>query len=450
MRILTAEAGPEIGRRLEKLDETLRSWSRWATALSWSDVPAEGQQLMRDVVIDTVGCAIGGSDDPLVQGLISKVSPGAAAAWASGFPGLDPAWATFVNGTASTVLDLDEFVRGAGHPAIHVVPGAFALAEQLGASGDQLFRAIHVGYEFAVAIGNAGSRPADVHPHGTILPVGGAAACATLLDLSPEDWISAVCAAGSIATVMPYAACYSGQLVRNTFAGDGARRGLTAALVASAGGTADTELLLFALDRASDEVLDFAQPPEHGAAIVTTNIFKRHAACALASAAIDASLAIAAERPVKPDPSVKVRVEVGPASRDLIWSHPANPVSAKFSLSYGVSAALLRQAFDESVLQQEVFADALRDRFEDQIDVSIDPDLSASQARVEVRFGDGTSIIRQCDKPYDLVRDGSSSELDDKFMRLCAPKLSDKAAESLLGRLRASDGAASLAALWRT
>ena len=54
----------------------------------------------------------------------------------------DPLLATLANGTAGVALEVDEGNRlGGGHPAIHVIPAALAVAEELGADGGGFSRA---------------------------------------------------------------------------------------------------------------------------------------------------------------------------------------------------------------------------------------------------------------------------------------------------------------------
>ena len=61
--------------------------------------------------------------------------------------------AALLNGTAGTWLELDEGnLFAMGHPGIQIVPAALAVAQETGASGAQLLRAVTLGYELSARI----------------------------------------------------------------------------------------------------------------------------------------------------------------------------------------------------------------------------------------------------------------------------------------------------------
>src|SRR5690606_32648431 len=65
--------------------------------------------------------------------------------------------AAFVNGVLAHSLDYDDtHLPSVLHPSANVVPAALAAAEDAGASGDDVVRAIAVGLEVAVRLGMAG------------------------------------------------------------------------------------------------------------------------------------------------------------------------------------------------------------------------------------------------------------------------------------------------------
>ena len=68
----------------------------------------------------------------------------------------EPMLATLVNSTAGVALEMDEGNRfGGGHPAIHSLPGAVAVAEEMGSTGRELVESILVGYEVESRVGGA-------------------------------------------------------------------------------------------------------------------------------------------------------------------------------------------------------------------------------------------------------------------------------------------------------
>ena len=86
--------------------------------------------------LDTIGAMVAGSALPENALLARQVAhaPGTAGATLIGH-GLkaDPLLASLVNATAGVALEVDEGNRyGGGHPAIHVLPGLLAVAEDSG------------------------------------------------------------------------------------------------------------------------------------------------------------------------------------------------------------------------------------------------------------------------------------------------------------------------------
>ena len=141
----------------------------------------------RLVLLDTLGAMVAGSAQPenrrLAQALHERRSR--ATATLVGHAGkADPLLATFVNATAGVALEVDEGSRlGGGHPAIHVIPGALAVAEDLGADGGRLLESIIAGYEVCSRLGGATTPRPNVHSHGTWGTIGTAVAVAKLAGL---------------------------------------------------------------------------------------------------------------------------------------------------------------------------------------------------------------------------------------------------------------------------
>ena len=89
--------------------------------------------------------------------------------------------AALLNGTAGTWLELDEGnLFAMGHPGIQIVPAAFAVAQEIGASGAELLRAVTLAYELSARIARSATLRINVHPHGTYGVIGAAIAVGLL------------------------------------------------------------------------------------------------------------------------------------------------------------------------------------------------------------------------------------------------------------------------------
>ena len=129
----------------------------------------------KSVVLDTIGAMLAGSYLPENKklALLAAKTGGHGSATLVGQSGSAPAvFATLSNATAGVALELDEGNRhGGGHAAIHVVPAALAIAEELGSSGKDFLESVIVGYEVTSRIGTGTSvrkrsaRSANAHDH---------------------------------------------------------------------------------------------------------------------------------------------------------------------------------------------------------------------------------------------------------------------------------------------
>jgi 2-methylcitrate dehydratase PrpD len=139
--------------------ELVHQLARYVGAARERDLPDEARQAACRSVLDLLAAAAAG-----------VAVPGPAAirktALATLAPGDHPVWFTAVrtnligaiwcNSAMAAALDLDDGHRLArGHPGAAVIPAAFAAAQEVGASAEDLLRAIVVGYQIGVAVGAA-------------------------------------------------------------------------------------------------------------------------------------------------------------------------------------------------------------------------------------------------------------------------------------------------------
>ena len=125
----------------------------------------------RTVVLDTLGAILAGSRLPenmRLADLATERSAVRTATLLGRARKADPMLAALANATAGVALEMDEGNRwGGGHPAIHVLPAALAVAEEVGASGPRFLEALVAGYEVTSRLGGATRVRPNVHSHGT-------------------------------------------------------------------------------------------------------------------------------------------------------------------------------------------------------------------------------------------------------------------------------------------
>src|SRR3989449_2692573 len=114
-------------------------------------LPGSTVEAAKRVLLDTLGAIVAGSALPenhhLARLAAARAPHGVATLLGHGAKA-DAGWAALVNATAGVALEVDEGNRlGGGHPAIHVIPGALAVAEERALNGPRLIESLVAGYE---------------------------------------------------------------------------------------------------------------------------------------------------------------------------------------------------------------------------------------------------------------------------------------------------------------
>jgi 2-methylcitrate dehydratase PrpD len=200
-------------------------------------------------LLDHMTCAIAGSVMPVSRALLAYFqetdSSRVATVIASGTK-LSAANAALVNGANTHGLDFDDgHTNGSAHPSGVIFPAALALAEQYGATPQQLILSVVLGYDVMARIAAA------MHPitarrgfHNTPLSgvFGATAAAASLLKLDARQTNHALGLAGSFAGgVRQY--LDEGAEVKRIHPGKAARDGLLCAEFARRGITGPSKIL---------------------------------------------------------------------------------------------------------------------------------------------------------------------------------------------------------------
>lgn len=400
-----------------------------AAELDLALVPEQTLRRARLVIADSVAVAIAGARTPEVAALVAldghealvtpEDRPGAGhTATVLTTPRLraHPAHAAFLNATAGTSLELDEGMRPTGHPAMHVVPAALAVAEQVHASGADLVRAVLAGYEVSSRLFRTFRLRQGVHPHGHVGAVGAAVAVALLDGTDP---VTAARIAATSPLLPVWQVCYDGATARNTYTGHAAQSGVRASALARAGYTGSADALKVAYGQVAGEIAEesaLTAPLRYDDLGITRNYFKVHSACALSHSAVEAALAVA---PVPPADIRQVRVDTVAVNLKIDRQPVANDLSGRFSLPYAVATALVlgRSDVEAFRFRPEIAAVAERVR------VSVLPEFEdqwpeSAPARVSVVTAGGTATATVTNPRGHHTRPLSEAEHRDKLAAL--------------------------------
>lgn len=349
-----------------------RQFAERVTALHYEDLPPEAVYWSKVAVLDTVGVTLAGSVEaaPKILREILGLQAGAAPSLVLGTSlRASPLDAALVNATASHALDFDNTSNTmAGHMSASMIPALLAAGETFGASGTDILLAHAVGFEVGARLGhglNFYHHEKGWHPTSTLGVFAVAAACARLLTLSVAETETALALSTSLAAGTK---ANFGTMTKPLHAGQCARGGLMAALLARKGFTANPD----AFEHKQGFFNVFNGPGNYDAARILESwgdpfdivapgaCYKQYPCCAGAHAAIDASLALVREHGPF-DSRAVARVDAWTPKRRLAHTNrpdPASALDAKFSVQYCVARALLHG----KVVFEHFEGDAYRDR----------------------------------------------------------------------------------------
>jgi 2-methylcitrate dehydratase PrpD len=400
---------------------------------------------VRDVVMDTLGAITAGSrlsENARLAELAVERSGVRTATIVGRARKAEPMLAALANGTAGVALEMDEGNRwGGGHPAIHVLPSALAVAEELGANGRRLIEAVVAGYEVTSRLGGATRVRPNVHSHGTWGTIGAAVAVARLHGFDEAAMRTVINLAGSMSPANTWRPCFEGATIRNVYPGRAALQGILAVHLHRCGFTAvhDAPSDVYGTILADEfdpeaTVEDLSDDGHVDLFRIERNYFKLHACCLYNHPALDAVGALVREHAVTAD--AVASVDVTSVSFVEQMANPAPPamLAAKFSVPYAVAAALVTRKTDVSAFLDDVRQDpAVRD-LATRVRVHADPGMSMRAvdkptARVSITLRDGRvlgreTIVVRGDAANPVPRD----ELVAKFTALASPSLGDDGA----------------------
>jgi len=221
--------------------------ARFVAATPFASIPEQARANAKLHILDTLGVALAGVSTSAAEIALAYCrqlgAASAASIWGSQAKAA-VSTAAFANGLLAHALDFDDwdaFIH-LGHPSSMILGAALPLAEQLDASGKDLLKAYVLGVEVIAKLSahcpNVQAR--GFHSTPVWGSLGAAVACASLLRLEPAKLKAALGVAASAAGGIQR---QQGSMVKPFHAGNAARNGAEAALLAAEGFTADPAIL---------------------------------------------------------------------------------------------------------------------------------------------------------------------------------------------------------------
>jgi len=400
------------------------------------------------VLLDTLGAVIAGSAMP-ENGALARFAavraPKGGATLLGRRARSDAFWAALTNATAGVALEVDEGSRlGGGHPAIHVIPGALAVAEERHLDGRRLIESIVAGYEVGSRIGGATTVRANVHSHGTWGTISTAVAVAKLGGADAGTVRDVINLAASMSPANTWTPALDGVTIRNLYPGRSAFQGILAVELQRCGftGLADAPSDVYGTilaERFEPELTVAGLDTLAGGSYrIEQNYFKLHACCRFNHFALDAVMALRRAHQLRAEDIDTVQVVTIPFAMRMGAPAPASSLAARFSIPWAVAAALVLGRTDPAAFDATALADERIRALAQRVEIATDPDMTPRRAdvptahvRLVLRGGTmherTTSVVRG-----DALSPVPRDEIVAKFVSLAAPVLTEPHARKIV------------------
>ncbi|UCH32675.1 MAG: MmgE/PrpD family protein [Candidatus Bathyarchaeota archaeon] len=360
--------------------------AKFATKLSFADLPSEVLEKVKMCVLDSIGVMIQASTSKIGKTIADfiRVKGGKPDATVICSKFKAPlADASMVNGALMEIPENQDGLRYGGiHQSSSVIPASLAMGEHMDASGRDFIAAVVLGYEVCGRIA-AVTHPKQTLdgfvPVGTIGPFGAAAASGKLLMLNEESMISALGIAGFLAPISRLESFY--KTCKPLHGGQAASVGILAALLAAEGIKGSSEII---------EGYCKGMVGKPNLQRVTQNLGKKYeimetylkpyTSCRHTHGAIEATLKLVREFDLKPSDIEDVIVKIYNAAHRIVGIRYPNVnssfVDVQFSIPYTVAAAITDRAVGLDQISEDRIKDPRIHELAKKVKTIEDPELT--------------------------------------------------------------------------
>jgi len=439
--------------------KTTAAAARFVEEVSFDAVPAEARRIGTRCLLDGLGLFVAGSEEHTVQLLVEE------AAETGGRPDalllgraqvkVPAPMAARVLGTAGHAHDWDDSqvsidpAHAYGlltHPTIPPLSSALVMAQKLGGVDGRTFMlAFLTGFEVECKISEwmlPQHYLRGLHSSATVGTFGAYATAAKLLRLTGDKLRSGFGLAASFAAGIR---CNFGTMTKPLHVGRAAENGVTAALLAARGFTADPDALdgpwgFYAVHGGGVSAEKISQGFGKTWIVVDPGVSIKPYPCGvLTHPTIDLMLKLVAEHNIRPDEIEAVKAFAGTNILNPIrYPIAANHLQAKFSLPAALAMiALVRRAGKREFSDAFVGSKAMQ-AMQKLITTEFDPDIEKlgfdkMRSRIEIRLKDGRRVEGWADERY---RGGPENPLSDADLeakvRSCCEGVLDETQQSAL------------------
>ncbi|VFR47705.1 MmgE/PrpD family protein [plant metagenome] len=425
----------------------------WAARISLSEIPSAALNVAKTCIGDGLGVMLAGACSPVFAQCAALPRPPGNCIVIDGSSSTDAATAALLNAVACHALDFDDTCyAGIVHGTATVLPAVLAVAQEVGASGEQLVEAFVAGVETVYALGLALTD--SLYERGfwataTLGVVGAAAGAAKLLGLNAEGVAHAIRLAANVPVGLRATHGSSG---KPYLCGVAAKLGVESAYAAKAGiqgqagtferrrGFAFTHNAGVLRREALDELGTSYRLLDPGIA------FKLRPLCSATQAAIDATIALRSQEGFLAEDVESVTCRgTSLVVTSLPYHAPATPNEAQFSMNFAIACTLLHGDVRLDHLTSRTVADASLMHLMQRVQLHEDTTLVRPEAAlmcpeaasVEIELRDGRRLQRTVMAATGMPQQpATEQQLQSKFMDCAMRVLGALEAGELWNRIR--------------
>ncbi|WP_265516884.1 MmgE/PrpD family protein [Nitratireductor luteus] len=432
--------------------------ARFIETVTFHDIPEEAIRIGKRCMIDAFGLYVAGSEEQSVRILADEAREfgGREDARLLGDARMVPApIAARVLGTAGHAHDWDDsqvshdpaHIYGLlTHPTIPPLTAALVMAQKMKpVSGRDFMLAFLTGFEVECKI-SEWMRPRHymqgMHSSGTVGHFGAYAAAAKLLGLTGEKLRAGLGIAASFAAGIR---CNFGTMTKPLHVGRAAENGVTAALLAARGYTADPEALdgpwgFMAVQGGGASHEKLSQGFGKTWTIVEPGVSIKPYPCGvLTHPTIDLMLRLVTEADLAPEDIEAVIVHAGTnILKPIRYPIAKNHLQAKFSLPAALAMVALERKAGKREFSDAFVGGAAMQDMQRRISTEFDPEIEAKgfdkmRSRITIRMKSGGEVAGWADERY---RGGPENPLTDEEveakLRSCCEGVLDEAGQDKL------------------
>ncbi len=426
-----------------------RQFAEYGLSVTMKELPKEVIHQVKRVVLDTIGCAIGGYSSA-ASSIIRSVIPEFGGPQESIVIGSGVRTsclnATLANGVMVRFLDFNDWyivpglVLAGGHPS-EVIPPILAVGERQHSTGEQVVEAIVAGYEITARYTDACTvnEPLELKGWnsdlraGFVVPV----AVGKLLGLNAEQIENAIGTAASHNMVLGIldASKEEYTMAKNLRFPFTAYDAILATFLAEKGFTGPRRVIEGQrgyVESVMHGDFNFDKCTDFKGFKITDTEFKLIPSDGTTHGHLTATLELVREHDIKPEDVTQVRIWAGSRDREHTGSpekrYPKNKETADHSSYYLTAIAILDREVTPRQYSPDKFNDPRVRELNDKVIFEADPSLDdiARAGISEITTKQGMTYRKRVDFPRGHIRNPvADKELEDKFRSMASQYMSE-------------------------